>query len=187
MNQEMTKIEEAWLEYQHNLLSYIRSKVEKPEDAEDILNDVFAKLIKITNEDAIPDNVSSWLYHVTKNGIVDYYRARKRFDPLPGDLSEESEDTDTMKELSKCMLPMIQALPGRYQQPLMMSLIEGKKYKEIAIELGLSVSAVKSRILRGREKLYKSLVSCCTIYRNDAGETVNFEQNLDGFCSNCED
>jgi RNA polymerase sigma-70 factor (ECF subfamily) len=85
------------------------------------------------------------------------------------------------------MVPMIQALPDMYQQPLMLSEIEGKKYKEVAIELNMSVSAIKSRILRGREKLHKSMVRCCTIYRNDAGETVDYEQKVDGFCADCED
>lgn len=185
MHQKVTRIEEAWLWYQRKLFSFIRSRVETPEDAEDILNDVFAKLIKAANEKAVPNNVSSWLYRVTKNRLVDYYRSKKRFDQLPDDLSEGNKDTDTIKQLSKCMLPMIQALPDTYQQPLMLSAIEGKKYKEVAVELSLSVPAVKSRILRGREKLRKSMVSCCTIYRNDAGEAVDYEQNGDNFCADC--
>ena len=68
----------------------------------------------------------------------------------------------------------------------MLSEIEGKKYKEVATELGLSLSAVKSRILRGREKLNKSMVSCCTVLRNDAGEVVDYEQKSGAFCKDCE-
>ena len=187
MSQKMAKVEKAWLEYQQQLFSFIRSKVGTPEDAEDILNDVFVSLIKTSGKNTIPENISSWLYRVTKNRIVDYYRAKKKFEPLPEDLSEESEDTNTIKQLSKCMLPMIRTLPKTYQDPLMLSEIEGKKYKEVAAEMDLSVSAVKSRILRGREKLHKSMVSCCTIYRNDAGEVVDHEQNSSSFCSDCED
>lgn len=183
----MKKVEEAWLAYQKKLFSFIRSKVETTEDAEDILNDVFARLTKTANENAIADNVSSWLYRVTKNRMVDYYRAKKRFEQLPESLSETSEDNNTIKQLSKCLLPMIQALPETYQQALMLSEIEGKKYKELAAELDLSMSAVKSRILRGREKLHKSMVSCCTIYRNDAGEAVDYEQNIGSTCTGCED
>jgi RNA polymerase sigma-70 factor (ECF subfamily) len=183
----MTRVEEAWSRYQRKLFSFIRSKVKTPEDAEDILNNVFENLVKTANENNLPDKVSSWLYRVTKNKIVDYYRTKRRFEQLPEGFSEESEETNTIKQLSKCMLPMIQALPETYQQPLMLSEIEGKKYKEVAVELNLSVSAVKSRILRGREKLHKSMVSCCTVYRNGAGEAVDYEQNSDGFCTDCED
>ena len=187
MNQKMTKVEEAWVEYQQQLFSFIRSRVETPEDAEDILNDVFAKLTKTADENVIPDSISSWLYRVTKNRIVDYYRTKKRFVQLPEDISEKSEDSNTIKLLSKCMLPMIQALPETYQYPLMLSEIEGKKYKEVAVDLGLSVSAVKSRILRGREKLQKSMINCCTIYRNDTGETIDYEQKIDSSCADCGD
>jgi len=182
----MSLVEQAWLKYQRKLFSFIRSKVETLEDAEDILNDVFVKLTQTANENAIPGNVSSWLYRVTKNRIVDYYRAKKRFEPLPEDLSVESEDTNMIRQLSNCMLPMIRTLPETYQQPLMLSEIEGKKYKEVAAELDLSLSAVKSRILRGREKLHKSMVSCCTIHRNNVGEVVDYEQKSGAFCKDCE-
>ncbi|MFK5947461.1 MAG: sigma-70 family RNA polymerase sigma factor [Methylococcales bacterium] len=184
MNHNMTKVEEAWLKYQRQLFSFIRTKVATSEDAEDILNDVFGKLTK-TAESAIPDNLSSWLYRVTKNRIVDYYRAKKKFEQLPENFLDESEDANTIQQLSKCMIPMIQALPEIYQHPLILSEIEGKKYKEVAVKLDLSVSAVKSRILRGREKLHKSMVSCCTIYRNNAGEVIDFEQKSSKFCSDC--
>jgi len=189
MNQKMTrvKVEDAWLRYQRKLFSFIRSKVETAEDAEDILNDVFASLAKAADDNAIPGNVSSWLYRVTKNRIVDYYRVKRRFEPLPEELSVKIEETSIIKQLSKCMLPMIQALPETYQQVLMLSEIEGGKYEEVAAELDLSVSAVKSRILRGREKLHKSMVRCCTIYRNDVGEVVDYEKKSDSFCADCED
>ena len=78
-------------------------------------------------------------------------------------------------------------MPETYQYPLMLSEIEGKKYKEVAVDLGLSVSAVKSRILRGREKLQKSMINCCTIYRNDTGETIDYEQKIDSSCADCGD
>lgn len=187
MNQKTTTIEQAWLEYRRQLFSFIRSKVETSEDAEDILNDVFTKLIKKTAENDIPDNIASWLYHVTRNRIVDYYREKKSFEPLPEDLSAEGVDTPIIRQLSRCMLPMIHALPKTYQQVLMLSEIEDKKYKEVADELGLSLSAVKSRILRGREKLYKNMVSCCTIYHNNAGEVVDYEQKSTAFCIDCKD
>ena len=73
MNQKTSIVEQAWLEYQRKLFLFVRSKVETSEDAEDIISDVFAKLIKKNGENTIPDNVTSWLYRVTRNRIVDYY------------------------------------------------------------------------------------------------------------------
>ena len=187
MNQKTTKVEAAWLEYQQQLFSFIRAKVATPEDAEDILNDVFTKLTQAINENVMPDNLSSWLYRVTKNRIVDYYRAKRRCEPLPEEIAIQSKEGHVIKQLSKCLLPMIRALPETYQQPLMLSEIEGKKYKDVALLLNLSVPAVKSRILRGREKLQKNMISCCTLYRNKAGEVVDYDQKQDSFCTNCGD
>ncbi len=78
----MTDVETAWFEYRKKLLSFTRSKVATLDDAEDILSDVFAKLAKVSLEGRAPDKLSAWLYRVTKNSIVDYYRAKKTTEPL---------------------------------------------------------------------------------------------------------
>lgn len=183
--QKKISVETAWRDYQKMLFSFIRAKVETEEDAEELLSDVFEKLTITVAKNTVPTNLSAWLYRVAKNRIVDYYRAKKSLQPLPDDISVLDDDTNTIKELSNCMLPMIQALPDRYQQPLILSEIEGKKYKDVASELNLTVSAVKSRILRGREKLHNSIASCCIIYRNEAGESIDYEQKSANSCGDC--
>jgi RNA polymerase sigma-70 factor (ECF subfamily) len=59
------------------------------------------------------------------------------------------------------------------------------KYKEVAAEMKLTIPAVKSRILRGRQKLHKSILSCCTINQNGAGEVIDFELKSKDFCGSC--
>ena len=177
----------AWKAYQKNLITFIRSKVATLEDAEDILNEVFEALIKKANNDEMPDNITSWLYKVTKNKIVDYYRTKKSYAELPEDLVSESENVSAMEQLSHCLVPMIMTLPENYQQPLILSEIEGKRYKDLARELNLSISAVKSRIIRGREKLYKSMVACCSIERDMAGNVMDYHLNDKDSCTGCGD
>lgn len=184
MNQK-TSIDKVWIEYKEKLFSFIRSKVETAEDTEEILSEVFMKLIKFTGERDAPNNLGAWLYRVTKNGIADYYRSKSRFEQLPEYLYEENDDPDAIRALAQCMLPMIQALPQNYQQPLILSEIDGKKYKEVAEELCLTLPAVKSRILRGREKLYRSILSCCEISRDSDGKVVDYELKPGNSCSDC--
>ena len=186
MDHKTNTIEQAWQEYQAKLTLFIRSKVDTTEDAEDILNDVFAALIKQNRDNQIPDKIISWLYRVTRNKIIDYYRTKKQLFELPDNLTEETTDTSTISSLSACIVPMILALPETYQQPLLLSEIEGKKYHEVADELGLSLAAVKSRILRGRDKLHKSLISCCTIHRNNTGNIIDYDQKDGNTCHDCE-
>ncbi|HIO92298.1 MAG TPA: sigma-70 family RNA polymerase sigma factor [Leucothrix mucor] len=181
----MQKIEQAWQAYRKNILSFIRSQVSSNEDAEDILNDVFAKLIRVTNDNRIPDNIASWLYRVSKNSIVDYYRSRKKFAELPENISENKEAENIIKELGKCLLPMIMDLPEKYQLVVLLSEIEEKKHKEVALELGLSLSATKSRVLRGREKLHASLLHCCTFHHNNTAMIVDYEKKSPDSCGGC--
>lgn len=187
MNQNTLLVENAWLEYQKQLSTFIHSRVDTYEDAEDILNDVFSKLIQQADRNNVPDSIAAWLYRVTRNAIVDYYRSRKKFELLPEEFADETSDNSAIEQLSKCMLPMIQTLPETYQQAMLLSEIEGRTNREIALEMDLSLAAVKSRILRGRRKLHNSLINCCTIYRNVDGKVVDFEQKKTDFCGDCED
>lgn len=186
-SQKMESVGEAWLVYRRQLLSFIRARVGTVDDAEDILNDVFVKLTKSIAANAKPDNISAWLYHVTKNSIVDYYRTKKAFEALPEELTDEIAASDTIKQLSSCLLPMIRTLPETFQQALVLSEIEGKKHKDLARELGLSLPAVKSRILRGREELHKSMVRCFIIYRNNAGDLVDYAPKPGRACTDCQE
>ena len=63
-------------QYGAQLAGFIRSKVGNNEDAKDILQDVWYQFSRITNIDDI-ENVSGWLYGVTRNRITDNYRKRK--------------------------------------------------------------------------------------------------------------
>lgn len=180
-----TLIEHAWLRYQQQLLSFVRTKIDNREDAEELVNDVFLKLTKMANKNAMPQHISGWLYQVTKNHIVDYYRTKNNRLPIPDDLLDAEEETTIIQQLSHCLLPMIKDLPDRYQHPLRLSEIEGKKYKQVATVLDLTIPAVKSRILRGRKKLLKSMTNCCTLYQNDRGETINYEKKPENICDHC--
>jgi len=183
-NQKITSIEQAWFDYQQQLAAFIRSKIDNSQDAEDLLNDVFAKLLQQADESKQPDNIAGWLYQVARNNIVDYYRSKKQFESLPDDLVID-DDNSLSEELSNCILPMLKALPEDYQQVLILSELEGKKYKEVAEILDLSVSAVKTRVLRGREKLKQDILRCCTIIYNKAGNIVDYEQKMANSSNNC--
>jgi RNA polymerase sigma-70 factor (ECF subfamily) len=178
-------VEQAWFEYQQKLLSYISAKVDTRADAEDILSEVFSKLAKRVSVNKSPENIGPWLYHVSKNQIVDYYRSKSNFEDLPDDLTQEGHQADAIKSLSKCMLPMIRALPESYQQPLMLSEIEGCKYKDVATELGLTLAAVKSRILRGRKMLHGNILTCCELKRSHQGKISDYGVKTSSSCSNC--
>ena len=69
-----------WKKFNYELLNYIKSKVSDRYEAEDILQDVFIKIYK--NIDQLDDEakLKSWLYKITNNTIIDWYRKRKATD-----------------------------------------------------------------------------------------------------------
>lgn len=181
----MQEIEKAWKEYNKALLAFIRAQVRSTQDAEDILTNIFSKLIASSNENKMPGNISSWLYHVAKNNIIDYYRTRKDFSELPLNITKEAKEESVIKELSHCLLPMINALPEIYQLPVMLSEIEEKKHKEIAASLKLNLSTTKSRVLRGRKMLHESFLNCCSFQQDRKGNIAGYEKKTGNSCNNC--
>ena len=71
-------IESVFTEYSPRLLGYIRSQVSSHEDAEDILQDVFYQLAR-TSDDGLSEieRVSSWLYKVARNSILNFWRKKR--------------------------------------------------------------------------------------------------------------
>jgi len=69
--------EQIWSGFRARLLAYIRARSRTMEDAEDILQEVFLKVHRRIGTLEEPDHLGSWLYRVTHNTIVDYYRKRR--------------------------------------------------------------------------------------------------------------
>lgn len=83
------RVLDAVQNYGKRLFRFIRSRVQSDEDAEDILQDVWYQLSAVVDLEPI-GQLSSWLYRVSRNRIVDQHRKRK---PLSlDDLAYEDED-----------------------------------------------------------------------------------------------
>jgi len=89
--------EEIFASNSKRLLKFINSKVSLLEDAEDILQDVFYKFLKI--DDMAIENAVAWIYKVARNKIIDYYKKKKE-EPLSSYYYEDSDEfLDEIAEL----------------------------------------------------------------------------------------
>jgi RNA polymerase sigma factor (sigma-70 family) len=85
-------LEKLIVEYQPQLKSFIRKRVDNREDAEDILQDVFYQLAKTVNAAINPvEEVAAWLYCVARNTIINH-GIKKREETMPVYQNDESED-----------------------------------------------------------------------------------------------
>lgn len=181
----MKTIEKIWLEYHNNLLAFIRSRVAS-DVAEDILQDVFVKLH--TQIDSLKDNtkLESWLYQITRNAVIDYYRSKKPIEKLPDWIGEtqSGENENTRQELSSCFESMITHLPDKYRVAINLSEIKGITQKEVAKLENISLSGAKSRVQRGRTLLKNMLFDCCQIEVDHNNNLISCEKK-DGTCKFC--
>ena len=174
----MTKqTEKIWIDYHNKLLSFIYSRVNNGPVAEDILQDVFVRIHARIDTLKEENKLSSWLYQITRNAIIDYYRARKLTEDLPETLlSPEEDPTEKVrKDIEGCLEPMIASLPNKYRQALVLSDIEGRPQKELAKTQDLSLSGAKSRIQRARAMLKDMMLECCTFEYDNRDKVVDYE------------
>ncbi len=154
------------------LFDFIRRRVRTEEDAEDILSDVFYQLLSSTSVAEPIEKMTSWLFTVARNKVIDWYR-KKRPDSLPRDLDDPSlplnledilfdptQNPDRVYERSLVWTELAEALdelPEEQKQVFVMHELEGKSFKEIAHITGEPQNTLLSRkryaVLYLREKL----------------------------------
>ena len=143
--------------YYESVLLYVRSRNRK--DAEDITQELFLKFCRINPErflDALP-RLNSYIFEAAKNACIDYYNKHGRnqnHSELLEDLVSNVGHSDPIQDLENKFLKQkaLASLPKRQRVALVLY-SKGYKYKEIADQLSISISAVKNLILRARKNL----------------------------------
>lgn len=184
------RITEVVTREQSRLRNFIRRRVPDRRDAEDILQDVFYELVE-ANRLLMPiDHITGWLFRVARNRITDFFRKKK-----PESLNDSMADNDESEALRlEDLLPSPEAgpdalyartvlldelehaldeLPEDQRYVFVAHEIEGRSFKEIAADTGVSVNTLLSRkryaVLHLRERLRE-------IYNEFAGGEVRDEK-----------
>jgi RNA polymerase sigma factor (sigma-70 family) len=174
MTEQDRRISEIVAEQRARLRNFIRRRVPDPLDAEDILQDVFYKLVE-ANRLLMPiEHVTGWLFRVARNRITDLFRKRKP--QSLGDTAVESERGELLQ--LEDLLPSPEAgpeaayvrnllleelelaleeLPDEQREVFVGHELEGHSFREMAEETGVSVNTLLSRkryaVLHLRERL----------------------------------
>ena len=170
------RISDVVIREQSRLRNFILRRVPDPRDAEDILQDVFCELVE-ANRLLMPiDHVTGWLFRVARNRITDFFRKKK-----PESFSDAAivDDDDELLRLED-LLPSpdggpealyarnalldelelaIDELPADQRDAFVAHELEGRSFKQMAAESGVSVNTLLSRkryaVLNLRERLQK--------------------------------
>ncbi|MHB1413819.1 MAG: RNA polymerase sigma factor [Chloroflexota bacterium] len=154
--------------HQDRLFNFALRFTGTPEDAEEIVQDTFVKAYRALYQRLTPERVATlaltpWLYRIALNTARNFVRgrparaeARLAFaggDDTPwGGASERSDGPEGLAEKAEMRAALkreLLALPPRYRAAVILRLVQGLAYTEVAETLGLPVGTVKSHVYRG--------------------------------------
>lgn len=177
-----------WEDFSGPLKTFISKRIANQADAEDIFQEVFVKIhnsVEHLNDDS---KIHSWVYQICRHAIIDYYRRNNKpveIFELPGDLAGEAEaDTSSNREIAGCLKVMINSLPEKYKEAILLTEFENLTQRELSERTGLSLSGAKSRVQRGREKLKEMLLECCHLEFDRKGNVIDY-QHKSSRCKYC--
>src|SRR6266851_1059974 len=149
------RISEAIRRERRRLFHFIRKRVDDEGDAEDILQDVFFELIEAYRLMKPIEQVGAWLYRVARNRIIDRFRRRRPEAEVPLNASEEdalrledllpSPDAGPQAMYAQNVLleeldAALEELPEEQRDVFIAHEIEGRSFRELAQQTGLSIN-----------------------------------------------
>ena len=171
-------IQETVKRERRRLLAFIRQRIPRPDDAEDILQDVFYEFTEMARLMKPVEQIASWLFTVARNKITDRYRKKKPLlledvfvfrsgdgdddgylldDLLPA-ADVRSADAEMMRDtIMEALTDALEELPTEQREVFIWHELEDKSFKEIAEMTGAPVNTLLSRkryaVLHLRERL----------------------------------
>ncbi|HMJ12309.1 MAG TPA: RNA polymerase sigma factor SigZ [Polyangiaceae bacterium] len=185
----------AWNELEARLRPYVARRVASAADVDDILQNIFVRMHGGLSALQDGERFGGWVYKIAERVIIDSARVRTR-EPLIAvaelperpelDAPEDSEELQAA--LGECVALFVARLPSPYREAITLTELEGLTQSEAADMLGLSLSGMKSRVQRGREKIREMFEECCRISLDCRGRVVACEpRSLEEIPSDCRD
>jgi len=166
--------------YQARLLAFCRHMLNSKEDAEDVLQEVFAAAFNAMMADERHINVRPWLYRIARNRSLNHLRRTQAIgvDSMDIHLSEHGLTTADKvhgREEFRLLIADVQTLPETQRTALLLREIDALSYEQISEAMETTVPSVKSLLVRARVSLAEAaearLLSCDEV-RFELGEVA---------------
>ncbi len=186
--------ESSWQELIRAARSYIGRRVTNPEDRDDLVQEVLLRVHRGLTSLKDQTSPGPWIFGIAHNVVVDHWRKRGRACSVPideaeidlGELVDETDDGEVLQQsVATYLADMVTRLESPYRETLMLTELQDMKYADAARRLGISLAAVKSRVLRGRDMLRKSLIRCCEIELGATGRVLDCTPRAKAGCESC--
>ena len=172
-------------EFSVTLRAFVRRRVRDEATADDVTQETLLKVYRSRAALRDGQRLEAWVYRIARRTIVDHHRRERTSEELPETLAEEP--ADEVAGLREAVLVstrrFLEELPEAYREPVRLAEIEGLPLAKIALRLDLSLTAVKSRVRRGRAMLKRKLQQCCRFEFDRTGKIIGWERRRPQPCA----
>ncbi len=163
-------IQNAWNAHESELRNYIRHRAGDAHLADDLLQEIFVKAMQQGKQFCALDNARAWLFQVARNALIDQHRLGRSVIELVADDIPNSEPAhEPLRALSACVARVLSELSLEDRDIIEQCDLEGVKQKDYAALHGLSLAAVKSRLLRARTRMRARMSTACQVQFDERG------------------
>lgn len=180
----------------HDLLillkKLIRPHARNAHDLDDILQNVLVKILN-QGEAIAPAAFLTWVQKVCHTSSIDFYRASGKLvthesietliDSQVDEQPTGDEASTSKAQLASCVKPLLQNLPPEDADLLTAVELEGRPQNQLATQLGINYTSLKSKIQRARKKLKAEILACCSVELDRHNSPYDFTPNGDDCCT----
>ena len=169
----------VWRELEVRLRPYVARRLSSPADVEDVLQNVAVRIHRGLAELRDGERFGAWVYRIAERAIFDQRRERARHPFAAPDSTDAHVDEGTADEreelaaeMAGCLALFVARLPSPYREAITLTELQGLTQKDAAEMAGVSLSGMKSRVQRGRERLRRMFEECCEVTLDRRGRVT---------------
>lgn len=160
MNDAVMSKDKIYLDYKEKVAAYVRNRIADPYAAEDVVSKVFLKVYrKLECYDESRASLSTWIYSITRNTVIDYFKERETqtlsFDAVAG-IEEIPDELPADEELLEDLANALEKLSERERDLIILHYYRGYTLKRIAEMMGMSyinAKVIHAKVLSALRKL----------------------------------
>ncbi len=173
------EINTIWIDLNEELYKFILGKIKDEQTSKDIHQEVFLKIQSKIKQLKHTSKLTSWVYQITRNTIIDYFRKAtdKNISINDFDIPETDIHNFEYSNLSNCINQKIENLSEQHKEAIVLTSFKNYSQKELAAHLKISYSGTKSRVQKAKEILKENILNCPNVESDTTGKLLDFENN----------
>ncbi|WP_405381942.1 sigma-70 family RNA polymerase sigma factor [Maribacter sp. LLG6340-A2] len=174
-----TEINTIWTDLNEELYKFILSKIKDEQTSKDIHQEVFIKIQTKIDQLKHTSKLTSWIYQITRNTIIDHYRKTKHNNISINEIDIPEKDTHNFdySNLTNCINQKIGNLSTQHKEAIILTSFKNYSQKDLADYLNISYSGTKSRVQKAKKILKENILDCPNVASDKSGKLLDFENN----------